>query len=261
MLYRELAPISEDAWKEIDERAEEVLKSYLSARKVVKVLGPKGMDFNVISEGRLVNIKEEDKVCFGTYHVQPLIEARVEFELKRWEIDNINRGAKDIEYEPLEAAAKRLALFEEDVIFNGLEEGGIRGLDPSFEGEEFFLGNDSSAILGALSRGVVELRKAYQKGPFDLVVSEEVHQKILSLGSGYPFNKRVEELIGGKIIFNHIIKGAYLLPHDSEDLELTLGRDFSIGYQAHDIEKVRFFITESFTFRVLDPSLIVKFNL
>lgn len=261
MLYRELAPISMDAWKEIDQRTEEVLKSYLSARKVVKVLGPKGLDYNVISEGRLVNIKDEDEVCFGTYHVQPLIEARAEFELKRWELDNIARGAKDIEYEPLEAAAKRLALFEEEAIYNGLEEGGIRGLGLSYEGQEISFGNDANEILAALSKGIVELRKAYQDGPFDLVVSEEIHQKILSVGSGYPLNKRVEELIGGKIIFNHIIKGAYLLPHDNEDLELTLGRDFSIGYQAHDIENVRFFITESFTFRVLDPSLIVKYKL
>ncbi len=41
MLYRELAPVSSNAWDEIDERAAEVLKSTLSARKVVRVNGPK----------------------------------------------------------------------------------------------------------------------------------------------------------------------------------------------------------------------------
>lgn len=261
MLYRDLAPISQDAWKEMDQRAEEVLKSYLSARKVVKVLGPKGRDYNVISEGRLVNVKEGEGVCFGTYHVQPLIEARVEFEMQRWELDNISRGAKDIEYAPLEEAVKSLALFEEEAVFNGLEEGGIRGLAHCFEGKEIAFGADANAIMEALSKGMVELKKAYQKGPFDLIVSEEIHQKILSVGLGYPLDKRIEELIGGKIIFNHIIKGAYMLPHDHEDLELTLGSDFSIGYQAHDNKNVRFFITESFTFRVLDSSLIVKFKL
>ena len=51
------------------------------------------------------------------------------------------------------------------------------------------------------------------------------------------------------------------MPFDHEDLELTIGRDFSIGYQSNDAQSVRFFATESFTFRVLDPSIIVKLKL
>ena len=42
MLYRELAPITKEAWEEIEDRLMEVFKTYLSARKVVKVEGPKG---------------------------------------------------------------------------------------------------------------------------------------------------------------------------------------------------------------------------
>ena len=83
MLYRELAPISKEAWSEIDSRAVDVLKSYLSARKVVKVNGPKGLDFNVITERRLGETENEEDVLFANYNVQPLTEARVEFEMKR----------------------------------------------------------------------------------------------------------------------------------------------------------------------------------
>ena len=57
-MYRELAPISSEAWEEIDARASEVLKSYLSARRVVKVNGPKGLDYNVITEGRLGSVSK-----------------------------------------------------------------------------------------------------------------------------------------------------------------------------------------------------------
>jgi uncharacterized linocin/CFP29 family protein len=42
MLKRELAPFESSVWNEIDERAAQVLKSYLSARRVVNVQGPKG---------------------------------------------------------------------------------------------------------------------------------------------------------------------------------------------------------------------------
>ncbi|MFS8541723.1 MAG: bacteriocin family protein, partial [Tissierellales bacterium] len=45
MFNRHLAPISNESWKEIEERLMEVFKNYLSARKVVKVVGPKGLDY------------------------------------------------------------------------------------------------------------------------------------------------------------------------------------------------------------------------
>ena len=54
---------------------------------------------------------------------------------------------------------------------------------------------------------------------------------------------------------------AFLMPYDHEDIELTIGQDFSIGYENHDDKKIKLFITESLTFRVLDEKLIVKFNI
>ena len=41
MLYRDISPVTEKTWEEIDETATDVLKSYLSARKIVHVVGPK----------------------------------------------------------------------------------------------------------------------------------------------------------------------------------------------------------------------------
>jgi uncharacterized linocin/CFP29 family protein len=261
MLYRKLAPISNEAWKEIDDRAEEVLKAYLSARKVVKVEGPKGLDYNVITEGRLTNIDEVDGVSYGNYQVLPLLESRIEFEMNRWELDNISRGAKDIDYEPLEEAMKSLALFEENAVYNSLEQAIVHGINESRETEAIDFGNNPTEIMEAIAKGLVELRKAYVEGPFTLVVSKEAYKRILSKETAYPLDKRIEKLIGGKIVFSHVVKGAYLLPFNHEDLELTIGRDFSIGYQSHDAEKVRFFATESFTFRVLDPDIIIKLTL
>lgn len=259
MLYRDLAPISEDSWKEIDERTGEVLKSFLSARKVVSVNGPKGLDFNVISEGRMANIEKKDNVSYGNYQVLPLTEVRIEFEMDRWELDNINRGAKDVDYAPLENAAREIALFEENAVYNGLDNAIIDGLKDFVE-EELEFGQDSKGMMGTLTKAVIKLRQAFLEGPFTLVVGEDVYKKILSDDTGYPIKKRIKDLIGGEIIFSHVVDGAYLLPYDHEDLELTIGRDFSIGYQSHTNEKIRFFLTESFTFRVLDPSIIIKFK-
>lgn len=259
MLYRELAPISEDSWREIDERAEEVLKSYLTARRVVNINGPKGSDYTVVSEGRLANVDRKENICYGNYRVLPLTEVRIEFEMDRWELDNLNRGAKDVDYGPLENAAKEIALFEDKVIYHGLKEAIIEGLDDVVE-EEIELGKDLKAIMESITSGVIKLREAAVEGDLTLVVGQDIYKEILSVGSGYPIKKRIKDLIGGEIIYSNVVDGAYLLPQDHDDLEMTIGRDFSIGYQSHTAERIKLFITESFTFRVLDPDIIVKFK-
>ena len=43
-LHRELAPISDAAWAQIEEEAKRTLKRYLAGRRVVDVEGPDGVD-------------------------------------------------------------------------------------------------------------------------------------------------------------------------------------------------------------------------
>ena len=44
-LHRELAPISDAAWAQIEEETKRTLKRYLAGRRVVDVQGPAGSDF------------------------------------------------------------------------------------------------------------------------------------------------------------------------------------------------------------------------
>ncbi|MBE6082496.1 MULTISPECIES: family 1 encapsulin nanocompartment shell protein [Tissierellales] len=261
MLYREIAPVSKEAWKEIDERAKKVFKAYLSARKVVRVNGPKGLDYNVLTEGRLGKIESKDNVSYSSYKVLPLTESRVEFEMDRWELDNILRGAEDIDYKPLEDAVKNIALFEDRAVYSGLEEDSIVGLIKSSQNPTIPFGESSEGIMDGIAKGLITLREKFEEGPFALVVGEKAYRRIISEESSYPLYKKIEKLIGGKIVYSHVLNGAILLPFNHEDLELTIGRDFSIGYQSHTNEKVKFFITESFTFRVKDENLIVNYSL
>lgn len=260
MLYREIAPVSKESWKEIDERAEKVFKAYMSARKVIRVNGPKGFDYNVVTEGRLGEIENKGNVYYGSYKFLPLTESRVEFEMDRWELDNILRGAEDVDYKPLEDAVKDIALFEEKAIYNGLEGNSITGLIESSQNPTIPFGESSANIMDGIAKGLITFREKFEEGPFTLVVGEKAYRKIVS-ESSYLLYKAIEKLIGGKIIYSHVLDGAILLPFDHEDLELIIGRDFSIGYQSHTNEKVKFFISESFTFRVKDPDLIINYSL
>ncbi|TJX68096.1 bacteriocin [Soehngenia saccharolytica] len=259
MLNRNMAPISDKVWEEIDERAKEVLESYLTARKVVRVNGPKGLDFNAVSEGRLKEIKEADAILYSNYDVKPLTEVRVEFELDRKELDNIVRGAKDPDLTPLEDAMKKLALFEEKAIYYGLQDIGIEGLNKAGK-KAIPFGKDRESILDAVGKGILQLREAYATKPYALIVGEEQYKDIILSDKGYPLEKKIAKLIDGQIYVSKAVKGAFLIPFDSDDLELTIGQDFAIGFLDADEDKVRFFATESFTFRVLDPNIVVKFE-
>lgn len=261
LFKRQLAPISADAWKEVSERAKQVLKSYLTARKVVNVVGPKGWDYAFHPVGRLERVKTDGEVGAGLRKAIPLLELRVPFKLDRWELDDIDRGVEDPDLEPLEAAAKEIALFEDNAIYNGFEQGVIQGLVKEATCEPIALGKEPEAVMRSLSRGVQILKDNFEEGPYTLVVNPDTMETLNSHIGGYPLVKRLETLLGGEILVSRVLEGALLLPKDHEDLEMIIGGDFEIGYQGHDEEQVELYLSESFTFRVLNPDIIVNLTL
>ena len=262
LLKRNLAPLTEEAWEEIDNRAAEVLKAFLSARRVVHVDGPKGLDYTAVPEGRLIDTSgNEGDVQSGIYKIQPLTEAKITFSLDLNELDNLQRGAKDVEFGPLEEATRKMALFEDHAIYNGLENGAIKGIIQSAESETIPFGNDGKTIMDAVFQGRIYLQRAYASKPYTLVVGQEALKRIDTELDAYPLKKRIEDLLGTSIVFSPTLEGAIMLPYNHEDLEMTIGQDLAIGYVSHDNKTVELFITESFTFRVLDPDIIVNFGL
>lgn len=260
MLKKELAPLSTRVWEEIESRAAEILRSRLSARKVVRVDGPKGWNFTAVPEGRLDLVDDTGDVKAGVYRVAPLSEARVRFTLNRWEMDNLNRGAKDIDLDSLDAAVEKIADFEEKAIYHGFKAGGIVGLSEAAAHKPVVFGKDGSSIMESVSVALVTLRASHAQGPCTLVVGTKAWMALNKEIQGIPLVERIERLIGGSVVHSLAIDGAFLLPYDNENLELTVGQDFAIGYESHDTKDVTLFLTESFTFRVLDPNLVVPFK-
>jgi len=260
LFKRQLAPLSSEAWEEINDRAKQVLKSYLSARKVVNVVGPKGWEYSFLPEGRIELLESEGDIGVGLRRAKPLIESRIPFKLVRWQMDDIERGAKDADLTTLEEAVRKIALFEENVIYNGYKKGTVEGLVESSENDVIPLGSKPNEIIEALSKAVQVLNDNFVEGPFVLVVDPKTMATLNSHVSGYPLVKRIEAFLGNEIIVSRVLKDALLLPKDHDDLEMVIGGDFEIGYQSHTDDDVELFITESFTFRVLDPAIIVRLS-
>ncbi|MHD0316863.1 family 1 encapsulin nanocompartment shell protein [Fusobacterium sp. THCT1E2] len=258
-LKRELAPITANGWKEIEERATAVLSKELSARKFVRVTGPLGRDITSVTTGRM-DVKTKDDIKYGVYKIQPLTESRICFPLSRWELDNIERGAKDVDYSSLDDGLRKAAKFEEEAIFKGLEDGQIDGIYKSSSYETLDFGKTADETLKAIFDGILKLDAAFAKKPYVLVVSNEKWYYLNTIVKEYSLPEKLEKILGQKIVVSKSIDGAILLPFDDENIELIIGEDYAIGYQNHNESIVELFVTESFTFRVLDPALIVLFK-
>ena len=114
--------------------------------------------------------------------------------------------------------------------------------------------------MKAIFDGVLKLDAAFAKKPYVLVVSNEKWYYLNTVVKEYSLPEKLEKILGHKIIVSKSIDGAILLPFDDENIELIIGEDYALGYQNHNETAVELFITESFTFRVLDPALIVLFK-
>ena len=55
-LYRELAPITDEAWGEIEQEATRTFKRHIAGRRVVDCTGPTGATTAAISTGHLLDV-------------------------------------------------------------------------------------------------------------------------------------------------------------------------------------------------------------
>lgn len=265
ILKRSLAPIFPDAWDEIDEQARIALKGVLTGRKVVDVTGPLGWKCDAISEGTLSLVESSpvENVNYGIRESLPLVEIRVPFVLSMWDVDNISRNSKTVDFTPLIEAARKAALFEDTAIFQGLEAAGILGLEIEADNDSIEFGLDDESILTAIVDGMTVLNERSMEAPYALVCSLPLWKKIKTSAKGYPLLKRVKDALGDdcRIVLSPQYETSMLVSMKEGNNELVIGQDFSIGYQSHTNTEVCFYITETFTFRVLAPESIVPFKI
>jgi len=263
LLRRELAPISPTAWSEIDAMAREALVANLSARKFVDLDGPHGISHACVNLGRL-NLpggQKPGEVRYGVHQVLPLVEARVSFILQQWELDNIDRGARDIQLDALVEATRQIAGFEEKAVYHGFAEAAIKGLHAETPAPAVPLALDLDAFVDAVSEGQARLLRDGVEGPANLVVSPEIWKFLARSTPGGTLRSLLEQQLGGRVIYSATVKDALLAASRGGDLELTVGQDFAIGYHHHTSEEIYLFMTESFTFRVIAPEALVGFTL
>lgn len=260
ILRRDVAPITDQAWSELDEVATDVLKRVLTGRKVVDFSGPHGWEFPGVNLGRLKATKTKaGGIGWGVREFLPAVEIRAQFSLSQWELDNITRGAADADVDALEQTAAAAAKFEDDAIFNGFSQGNIEGICKAASQKAVTLPKDVEKFPQAVADAVKAMSLSGIGGPYALVLSPDAYYTLAqSAGHGYPPRKAIDDILaGGDVLMTDVLDGGVVLSTRGGDFELAVGQDLSLGYESHDKSNVELFLTESFTFRVLEPRAAV----
>jgi uncharacterized linocin/CFP29 family protein len=259
-LYRELAPISEAAWAQIEEETARTFKRYLAGRRVVDVQGPGGVALPAVGTGHLRNINAAaEGVIARQREVNALVELRVPFDLSRQQIDDVERGANDSDWQPAKDAAQLLAFAEDRAIFDGYTAGGIGGIREGTSNPVMALPADVRAYPDAIAQAVSQLRLVGVNGPYSVLLSADAYTGLSETSDhGYPVLDHIKRLVDGEIIWAPAIAGAFVLTTRGGDFGLYIGQDVSIGYLTHTEAAVRLYLQETFTFLLLTTEAAVS---
>jgi uncharacterized linocin/CFP29 family protein len=258
-LHRELAPISDAAWVQIEEETARTFKRYVAGRHVVDVEGPAGSMLSAVGTGHLRNIAAaREGILSRQREVKALVELRVPFELKRQDIDDVERGSNDSDWQPAKDAARDIAFAEDGAIFDGYSAAGIVGVRQGTSNPKMTLPEDVREYPDAIAHALSQLRLVGVNGPYSVLLGADAYTSLAETSDhGYPVLEHVKRLVEEKIIWAPAIEGAVVLTTRGGDFDLRIGQDVSIGYLGHTESAVRLYLQESFTFLFLTSEAAV----
>lgn len=256
-LLRDLAPISDDAWQELEAESGRVIRNFLAARRLVDFSGPHGWEHSAVSLGRVAPIGTAPGpgIDARVREVQPLVELRTEFTVARSELEVVGRGGHDADWSSALDAAKNAAVAEDRAVFHGYPDGGISGITPASEHDPLPISDDYNEYPSTVARAVNSLQNAGIEGPYAIALGPRCYTGVIETTErgGYPVLEHIRLILGGPIVRAQAVDGAVVLSQRGGDFELTVGEDVSIGYLSHTDTDVRLYFEESFTFQVFEP--------
>ncbi len=262
-LHRSLAPLSDVAWKLLDEEATERLTPALAARKLIDFTGPHGWDYSATNLGRASAVGSApcEGVSGRRRRVLPLVEVRADFELSRSELRDADRGAQDIDLAALDKAARQIAIAENVAVFHGWQDV-ITGIAECTPHEPLSLGQSAEQYTRPVAGAVERLLSDGISGPYGLALGREQYRLVVETTEhgGYLLLDHLRKILEGPLVWAPGVQGAIVVSLRGGDFVFESGQDLSIGYDSHDGEVVRLYLEESFSFRAVTPEAAVALN-
>jgi uncharacterized linocin/CFP29 family protein len=260
-LLREVAPISERAWEEIDREAATTLKHFLAGRRLLDFEGPKGWDHIGEATGRVdaLGSLQGGAVSASARRSQPMLELRTTFEVSRRELEAIDRGSCDADLDSVREAAKRAALAEDELVFHGFPAGAVQGLVGATPLDPVPITTDYERYPRYVAQAMARLQDVGVDGPFAIALGPRCYTGVIeeSEMGGYPVLEHLRLILGGPVVRAQAVDGAVVMSIRGGDFQIVTGQDFSIGYLSHDRDTVSLYLEETITVRICLPEAAV----
>jgi len=260
-LNRDLAPMSDKAWERVESEARDVLELHLAARRFVDFEGPLGWEHSAIDMGHVEPLEgaTHSSALVRKRVVRPLIELRVPFELERDELEQVERGARSVDLDPLREAARVFAAAEDTALFEGYSSAEIPGILTDATNEGVALPGDGARLPDVVSEALEQLRQAGVAGPYGMALGPTAYSTLdrTSRDGGYPVLRHVQRLIDQPVVWASSLRGGVVVSLRGGDFRLVCGRDATIGYLSHDDKKIRLYLEESFSAELNGPEAAV----
>jgi uncharacterized linocin/CFP29 family protein len=261
-LHRELAPITPEAWREIEEEAGRTFRRHLAGRRVVDVSGPDGPELAAVGTGHLEGIEAPaEGVSAWLRGAQRLVELRVPFKVSRAAVDDVERGAKDSDWQPVKDAARTMAFTEDRAVFDGYPAAGVDGLRNRTSNPVISLPADPRDYPDAVSHALTTLRLAGVGGPYSLLLGADAYTAVNETSDhGYPIAEHLGRILDGKVVWAPALDGGFLVSTRGGDFELRLGQDLAIGYASHNATDIELYFRQTLTFLVYTDEAVVALS-
>ncbi len=214
-LYRNLAPITDAAWEQIDTEASRTFKRHIAGRRVVDVSAPAGPTKAAVNTGHLLDLTPPaGDVIAHLRDLRPLVRLRIPFTVQRRDVDDVERGgSQDSDWSPVKDAAKRLAFAEDRAVFEATPPRESRASAAAPPTPTMALPPDPRGYPDALAQALSQLRLAGVDGPYSVLLSADAYTKVSETTEhGYPIREHLNRLVDGDIIWRRLSLAASYCP-------------------------------------------------
>jgi uncharacterized linocin/CFP29 family protein len=258
-LRRRFAPLSDAAWKALDETVVQTARHQLAARHVATLDGPKGWEHIGARVGSMRPCRAPEStasVCVPD--VVLLAELRTEFSLPWSAIEAFERGAPALDARAAEAAAREIALAEDALLLYG---------DPV--GTGFLTSKDSprvqirdwsrpGQVLSDLLAAIQLMDAAGVPGPYEALLPASRYYAYVKAASegGYPVTRHLRPVLGAVHRSGVLREAGAVFSTRGGDFVMTVGGDLSVGYRQHDRDAVHLMCVETVAGQCLTPEAV-----
>jgi uncharacterized linocin/CFP29 family protein len=256
-LARELAPLSDGEWGQVDELVVNVAKRLLVGRRLLPVYGPLGA-------GALGVPLPEFATEGGTTRptrtsIVELHENPADFALDWKELERARQADVPVDFGVVAAATARAADNEDAMIFGGCDHCGTAGL-LNTDGILKLGGGDwtdGETLYSDIVRATSEIMAAGQPGPFAVALSPKTRSLThRMIAHGMMLNRMIEEIAtAGVFTSRHVPDNAFLaMAVGPQTADLAVGIDLTVAYVGNEGMSHLFRVLETIALRIKMPS-------